>query len=39
MIKPRRMRWAGHIAQMGEVKVLDVIGGKAGKKVTIMTKI
>jgi hypothetical protein len=35
MIKSRRMRWAGHVARMGEEEecIFD-IGGKAGRKET-----
>jgi hypothetical protein len=40
MIKSRRMRWAGHVAQMwGEEERVYVIGGKArGKETTRKTK-
>jgi hypothetical protein len=35
-IKSRRMRWAGHVARMGEErKVYKVFCGKAGRKETI----
>jgi hypothetical protein len=33
-IKSRRMRWAGHVARMGEESV-QVFGGKARRKVAI----
>jgi hypothetical protein len=33
-IKSRRMRWAGHVARMGE-ECVQVIDGKARKKGTI----
>jgi hypothetical protein len=34
IIKSRRMRWEGHVAQMGKEKCLYVIGGKAREKET-----
>jgi hypothetical protein len=38
MIKSRRRRWTGHVAQMGE-REIEVIGGKArGKKATRKNK-
>jgi hypothetical protein len=36
MIKSRRMRWAGHVALMGEEERVWVIGGKARRKETTM---
>jgi hypothetical protein len=33
-IKSRRMRWAGHVARMGEDKNLEGFGGKAQRKET-----
>jgi hypothetical protein len=34
-VKSRRMRWAGHVAHMGEeIKVYKVFGGKAQRKET-----
>jgi hypothetical protein len=39
IIKSRRMRWAGHVARMGQDKRVEVIGGKArGKETTRKTK-
>jgi hypothetical protein len=40
IIKSRRMRWAGHVARMGEKRnAYYVIGGKArGKETTRKTK-
>jgi hypothetical protein len=39
IIKSRRMRWAGHVARMGEEQLLYIIGGKArGKETTGKTK-
>jgi hypothetical protein len=39
IIKSRRMRWAGHVARMGEKRSLQIIGGKArGKETTRKTK-
>jgi hypothetical protein len=35
MIKSRRMRWAGHVAQMGEEEYIQDFDGKAGRKETI----
>jgi hypothetical protein len=32
--KSRRMRWAGHIARMGEERKVQGFGGKAGGKET-----
>jgi hypothetical protein len=34
MIKSRRMRWAGHVARMGEKRKSCRIGGKARRKET-----
>jgi hypothetical protein len=35
MIKSRRMRWAGHVARMVAMGILDIdIGGKARRKKT-----
>jgi hypothetical protein len=33
-IKSRRMRWAGHVARMGEVRKVQGFGGKAQRKET-----
>jgi hypothetical protein len=33
-IKSRRMRWAGHVARMGEEKTVQGFGGKAHRKET-----
>jgi hypothetical protein len=33
-IKSRRMRWAGHVARMGEEKTVQSFGGKARRKET-----
>ena len=34
-IKSRRMRWAGHVARMGEERGLDGLGGETeGKETT-----
>jgi hypothetical protein len=33
-IKSRRMRWAGHVARMGELKHVQGFGGKAQRKKT-----
>jgi hypothetical protein len=38
MIKSRTMRWAGHVARMGEEERIYAIGGKAGWKTTRKTK-
>jgi hypothetical protein len=39
MIKSWRVRWAGHVARMGEKRNAYVIGGKArGKETTRKTK-
>jgi hypothetical protein len=39
IIKSRRMRWAGHVARMGEAERVYIIGGKArGKETTRKTK-
>jgi hypothetical protein len=35
MIKSRRMRWAGHVIQMGEEECVEDIGGRARRKETI----
>jgi hypothetical protein len=36
MIKSRRMRWAGHVARMGEKRnACRIFGGKARKKEAI----
>jgi hypothetical protein len=32
-IKSRRMRWAGHVARMGEERKLYSFGGKARRKI------
>jgi hypothetical protein len=32
VIKSRRMRWAGHVARVGEEGCLNDIGGKARRK-------
>jgi hypothetical protein len=32
MTKRRRMRWAGHVARMGEEECIEDIGGKARRK-------
>jgi len=32
VIKSRRMRWAGHVARMGEDRGLKVLGGETGGK-------
>jgi hypothetical protein len=38
-IKSRRMRWAGHVARMGEGRYMYRVGGKARmKKTTWKTK-
>ena len=34
VIKSRRMRWTGRVARMGEERVVQVLGGKAGRKET-----
>jgi hypothetical protein len=34
VIKPRRMRWAGHVARMGEGKGVYSLGGETGGKET-----
>jgi hypothetical protein len=31
-VKPRRMRWTGHVAQMGEEKRIEGIDGKSRRK-------
>jgi hypothetical protein len=39
IIKSRRMRWAGHVARMGEKRKLIDTGGKArGKETTRKTQ-
>jgi hypothetical protein len=35
MMKPKRIKWAGHAAQIGEKRHTYVIGGKARRKETI----
>jgi hypothetical protein len=37
MIKSRRMRWAGHVARMGEEECIGNIGGEVRKKETTRT--
>jgi hypothetical protein len=32
VIKSRKVRWAGHVARMGEEECMPVIGGRAGRK-------
>jgi hypothetical protein len=34
MMKSRRMRWAGHVARMGEEKCIQSFGGKARREKT-----
>ena len=34
VIKTRRMRWAGHVARMGEERVVYSLGGETGAKET-----
>jgi hypothetical protein len=34
IIKSRRMRWAGHVARLGESECILDFGGKAGRKET-----
>ena len=34
VIKWRRMRWAGHVARMGEEREYKVLGGETGGKET-----
>jgi len=34
VIKSRRMRWAGHVARMGEERVVEGLGGETGGKET-----
>jgi len=34
MIKSRRMRWAGHVAHMGEERGVYSVGGETGGKET-----
>jgi hypothetical protein len=31
-MKPRRMRWVGHVARMAEEKIVQGFGGKAQRK-------
>jgi hypothetical protein len=35
MIKSRRMRWAGHVAQMGETNAYGILVGKPEGKRTL----
>jgi hypothetical protein len=35
MMKSRKMRWVGHVAQMGEKRNAQDIGGKARRRETI----
>jgi hypothetical protein len=38
-VKSRRMRWAGHVARMGEERKVQGFGGKARRKeTTVKTK-
>jgi len=34
VIKSRRMKWAGHVARMGEERVVYSLGGETGAKET-----